>query len=138
MSILIRFRMYRVVLSAEIEKIFRQILVIPHQRSLQRIFFEGDHSKTHRDLNTMTYDTASAPYLATRVLRQIGLDNNASHPTVSEAIIHDFYMDDLLAGADTVEEAIVIKRDLQALLQAADLNLRKWASNEPSVVRSAG
>lgn len=64
----------------------------------------------------MTYGTASAPYLATRVLRQIGLDNNANYPAASEALLRDFYMDDLLTDADTVQEAIMIRRYLQALL----------------------
>lgn len=58
---------------------------------------EEDPSKTYRNLlNMMTYSTSSAPYLARRVLRQIDLDNNAKYPVISEAILRDFYVDDLL------------------------------------------
>lgn len=51
----------------------------------------------------MTYGTASTPYLATRVLRQVGLDNSTNYPAASQAILRDFYMDDLLTGANTVQ-----------------------------------
>lgn len=55
-------------------------------------------------------------------LRQVGLDNTANHLAISASILCDFYVD-FLTGADTVEETIVIKGNLQALLQAAGLNL---------------
>ncbi|XP_018307765.1 uncharacterized protein [Mycetomoellerius zeteki] len=62
-SILVRFRSHAYVVAADIEKMYRQILVAPEQRSLQRILWR----KTTEDpievfeLNTVTYGTASAP-----------------------------------------------------------------------------
>lgn len=50
----------------------------------------------------MTYGTAST-HLATRVLRRVGLDNSTNYPAASQAILRDFYMDDLLTGANTVQ-----------------------------------
>lgn len=87
------------------------------------------------ELNTVTYGTASAPYLITRVLRQIGLNNNANYPTASAAILRDFYMDDLFHGRR--HRGRGNQRGSAGIPTSSGLNLRKWASNEPSIVRSA-
>ncbi|GBM72679.1 hypothetical protein AVEN_213178-1 [Araneus ventricosus] len=85
-SIMLRFRKHKFVFSADIRKMYRMILVDPQQRDLQRIVWkngENDTVKTYK-LNTVTYGTTSAPYLATRVLHQLVKDDS------------DFYMDDVL------------------------------------------
>ncbi|XP_043260414.1 uncharacterized protein LOC122401991 [Colletes gigas] len=136
-SILIRFRQHQIILSADIAKMYRQILVAPEQRVFQRILWREEPTlplETY-ELNTVTYGTASAPFLATCVLRQIGLDQSHLDPVISNIIIHDFYVDDLLTGAETVEQAIEIKVSLEKILQSSGLPLRKWASNVPAVVQ---
>jgi hypothetical protein len=42
---------------------------------------------------------------------------------------NDFYVDDLLSGASTIEDAIKVQQELTSPLQTAGLTLRKWASN---------
>ena len=63
-------------LSADIEKMYRQILIAPEQRAFQRILWREDpsHPLEAFELNTVTYGTAAASYLATRILRQVGLE----------------------------------------------------------------
>lgn len=71
-SILVRFRKHTFIVSADITKMYRQILVEPSQRSLQRILWRSnsnDYLKTY-ELNTVTYGHASASYLAIRCLFQ--------------------------------------------------------------------
>ena len=46
----------------------------------------------------------------------------------------DFYVDELLSGAKTYEEAKFLRDDITALLQKGGFPLRKWASNDPSLV----
>jgi hypothetical protein len=41
---------------------------------------------------------------------------------------NDFYVDDLLSGTSTIEDAINMQKEI-SLLQTAGLTLRKWASN---------
>ena len=64
------------------------------------------------ELTTVTYGTTSAPYLAVRTLIQIAEDEKTRYPQMERIIKKDFYMDDLLTGADTKEERIIIKRDI--------------------------
>jgi hypothetical protein len=42
---------------------------------------------------------------------------------------NDFYVNDLLSGTSTSEEAIKMQQELSSLLQTAGFPLRKWASN---------
>ena len=45
----------------------------------------------------------------------------------------DFYVDDLLTGANTRRDAAFLRRDLSQLLEKGAFPIRKWASNEPSL-----
>ncbi|GBO99183.1 hypothetical protein EVAR_485_1 [Eumeta japonica] len=74
LSILLRFIQHKHVLSADVEKMYRQIVVHPDDKHLQHILWRDsptDPLKTFQ-LNTVTYDAASAPYLAT-LRPEIGL-----------------------------------------------------------------
>ncbi|XP_017796961.1 PREDICTED: uncharacterized protein LOC108578189, partial [Habropoda laboriosa] len=135
-SILLRFRKHRFVLSADIEKMYRQIRVCQEDRRLQRILWRSNPNSPIQtyELNTVTYGTAAAPFLATRVLSQIGRQHAESFPIASRAIIQDFYVDDLLTGCETIEEAFELRHSLIKILEQSGFTLRKWASNNPSIV----
>lgn len=69
-SILICFRIHEYALTGDIEKMYRQILVDPTQTSLQRILWRenlSDDVKVY-ELLTLTYGTASASFIATKVI----------------------------------------------------------------------
>ncbi|KAJ0184405.1 hypothetical protein K1T71_000828 [Dendrolimus kikuchii] len=83
-------------------------------------------------LNTVTYGTASAPFLATRCLKQLGLD--CQDKRVSEIILHDFFVDDLLSGGDNINEVLNLRKILTSTLASAHFHLRKWKSNVPTLV----
>ncbi|XP_045541542.1 uncharacterized protein LOC123723046 [Papilio machaon] len=120
--------------TSDVEKMYRQIVVHPDDRHLQRIVWREDPSEPLRtyELNTVTYGTASAPYLATRCLKQIGLECNDAN--ISEVIMHDFYVDDLLTGGDSIQEVLDIRDKVSKELASAGMHLRKWKSNEPQVI----
>lgn len=134
LSILIRFRQHRYVLVADVEKMYRQIVVHTEDRSLQQILWrerQSDLIKTFQ-LNRVSYGTASAPYLATRCLKQVGL--NCKDPKISNIIIHDFYVDDLITGGDEIGETLYIREQVTAELASACMPLRKWRSNNPQLL----
>nr|XP_033325360.1 uncharacterized protein LOC117219916 [Megalopta genalis] len=132
-SILLRFRKHSIVLSADVAKMYRQILVREKDRHYQRILwrFSEDEPISEYCLNTVTYGTASASYLATRVLHQVGKDCAQLLPRTSETILRDFYVDDLLTGCETFKQALELQNSLISTLAKAGFPLRKWASNDP-------
>lgn len=147
-SILIRFRQHKYIISADIEKMFRQITVAEHQRPLQQIIWRYNPTEPLQTymLNTVTYGTASAPFLATRCIKQIGLDcqntqnhsDSYDHKLVSEIILHDFYCDDLLTGIDDESVLLEIAKGVFSELQKYQFPLRKWQSNCPAVLNKLG
>ncbi|XP_076248023.1 uncharacterized protein LOC143187669 [Calliopsis andreniformis] len=54
----------------------------------------------------------SAPFLAIRALRHLGEDHAVSFPSASRAIIKDFYVDDLLTGANSIDEARKLRHEI--------------------------
>lgn len=86
--ILLRFRKDNVVLTADISKMYRQILVKEKQQNLQRIIWrenETDPLMVYK-LKTVTYGTGPASFLATRCLKQIALENEKEKPEISKII----------------------------------------------------
>lgn len=131
MSILMRFRTFQYVFVADIIQMYRQILIHPSQTRFQRILWRDDVSLDIKayELNTITYGTASASYLATRCLKHLAELAGEKYPVGSAITLRDFYMDDLLTGADTIEDARTIRDETIALLRSGGFELSKWASN---------
>ncbi|CAB0015475.1 unnamed protein product, partial [Nesidiocoris tenuis] len=80
----------------------------------------------------VSYGNSSASWLSTRTLQQLSFDN--PHPRVSEIIRENFYVDDLICGCDTVEEAISIYHDLSQHLGMGGFNIRKWSSSSSEFI----
>ncbi|GFQ68132.1 DUF1758 domain-containing protein [Trichonephila clavata] len=115
---------------------YRQILVDQEGQIYSALC--GENQKTpirEYKLCTVTYGTASAPYLATLCLLQVWLDLERDDPIVSSLIKVSFYFDDLMAGATSSKEAITsIKKTLSEVLEARGFHLRKWRSYSPDVL----
>ncbi|UYV82863.1 hypothetical protein LAZ67_22001131, partial [Cordylochernes scorpioides] len=123
-------------LLSDIEKMYRQILIHPDDSDYQRVLWRDSPSDAIQGykLTTITYRTACAPYLAIRTLHQLADDEAMNYPVASEIVKRDFYVDDLLTGADTVEEAQVLIRQIIALLAEGGFPIRKWVSNSPKIL----
>lgn len=130
--IISRFRCFRFALTADVSAMYRQILVYPEDRNLQLILWRDSPSSSWQvfRLKTVTYGTASAPFLATRCLRQLAEDFHLKTPKASKIVEKDFYMDDLLTGADSREELYELRQNIDTILKSGQLQLRKWYSND--------
>lgn len=136
LSIVLRFRCHKYVVSADIEKMYRQVLVDPTQRHLQHILWRKncDAPINTYELNTVTYGTASASFLAIRCLKQLAIECSSTQSDIAKVIEHDFYVDDLLTGADSIEKLKHICQQVSSELKKGCFALRKWISNDPRVL----
>jgi len=73
-DVLLNWRTYRYVLATNIEKMYRQILVHPVDRHLQRIVWRFSTADNIRKYRLNTYGLVYAPFLAIRTLRQLAID----------------------------------------------------------------
>ncbi|XP_020297156.1 uncharacterized protein LOC109861769, partial [Pseudomyrmex gracilis] len=140
MFILIRFRSFRYAFTADIVKMYRQVLLDPSQTRLQRILWRDNPNDRvdAYELTTITYGTLSASYLATR--GRVPFDHTEQHssqfPVGSSRVKRDFYMDNLLTGADSLVEARLARDKIVKLLQLGLFELSKWASNCPELLEN--
>ncbi|XP_062537959.1 uncharacterized protein LOC134206282 [Armigeres subalbatus] len=97
----INFRMTKYAVTVDAEKMYRQIWVHPSDRALQQIVWrkhQSDQLKLYH-LKTVTYGTACAPFLATRSLNQLAVDEEKQFPLAAR-LVKRFYIDDCLAADD--------------------------------------
>lgn len=136
-TILLRFRMPKFAMVADIEKMYRQIIVAPNDRPLQRILWRNSSADPIRtfQLNTVTYGTACAPYLATKTLQTLSQAGVSTHPEAAAILGRDFYMDDMLTGVDTISEGQRVCQQITDLLASGGFHLRKWASNNREIIK---
>lgn len=130
-SLLIRFRKYPIVITGDIEKMYRQFLVREEDRNYQCILWRDakDQLKEYQ-LNTVTFGLTPAPFLSIRCLHQLADDECADLPQIARIIKEDFYVNDVLTGAYNIQEAAYIRNQLTAVLSKARLSIRQWASND--------
>ncbi|GFW18289.1 uncharacterized protein TNCV_4008281 [Trichonephila clavipes] len=128
---MLRFRTYTYAFTADIKMMYRTILINPKQRNLQRIVWCASEHESPKiyELSTVTYGTVSAPYLAQRTLTQLSMDEEANFPIAASILWNNLYMDDVLCGAATLEEAIVLRQQLKEILKSAGMELHKLCAN---------
>ncbi|XP_053968395.1 uncharacterized protein LOC128869820 [Anastrepha ludens] len=130
--LLLRFRLHRYTLTADIVKMYRQILVHKNDRKFQYILWRStphDEIRTYQ-LSTVTYGTVSAPYLAVQSLNYIADAYESDYALGASTIKTSFYVDDLLCGADTLAELSRIKYEVTDILRRGCFPLAKWHSNQ--------
>jgi hypothetical protein len=135
-SILLRFREHKVAFTADISQMYRQIQIQPQYYDYQRFvwrFDEISEIQTYR-LKTVTFGVSSAPYLAIRTLHQLASDERHNFPNAYDHIMKNMYVDDLLSGSDNTENALKLKTEISECLARGTFSLRKWASNEKSLL----
>ncbi|GFW25570.1 5'-3' exoribonuclease 2 [Trichonephila clavipes] len=128
-TLLLHFRMHKIAITADIEKMYRQITL--QDSDFQRIVWRNSPFEPIQDfrLTRIAYGTASAPYLAIKCLQQLALNEANNFLLASKAALNDFYVDDLMSGANSLSEALELQNQLTQMLSSAGLVLRKWASN---------
>lgn len=139
-SILVKFRRYQYALTSDVEKIFRQIAVGKENWDLQRVLWRSEPTKPLRTyhLTTVTYGTTPASFLTTKCLAIVGEESRTQFQKASRAIRNDFYMDDLMTGADTEERCYQLQKEISSIMDSAHLPLRKWCSILKTIFQHLG
>ncbi|UYV64167.1 hypothetical protein LAZ67_2006889 [Cordylochernes scorpioides] len=124
---------------AEVKRELCRCCYMPHHpedADYQRILWRPSPEEPVVDylLLTVTYGTTSAPFLAMRTVQQLAEDEGQNYPEASRVTLNDFYVDDLLTGAQTIAEAKELIDQLKDLMKRGGFHLRKWNSNCQEIV----
>ena len=80
----------------------------------------------------VTYGVTSSSFHAIRTLQDCA--EFCTTPDAARAIKEDFYVDDLLGGANSVEDALAMRADMVQALAKRQMPIRKWCSNSQEVL----
>ncbi|XP_075991281.1 uncharacterized protein LOC142986630 [Anticarsia gemmatalis] len=122
---------------------YRMILLDKEDTDYHRVLWRGNTTSKNHDvdikdyrLKTVTFGTASAPYLAIKALMKLAEDEGKPYPEAAKIIREDFYVDDVMSGGDTTEQAICLSKDVTTILKRGGFELQKWASNDAEFLKS--
>lgn len=137
MSILLRFRLHNYVIAGDIHKFFRQVKVMEEQRCLQKICWRENKMQTVKifQLNTVTYGMTSSPYLASRSLKQLMIDEGHNYP-LAASTHNSWYCDDYLGGHDDLQMATELRSQISQLLLLGGFKICKWISNNTQILET--
>ncbi|XP_075150744.1 uncharacterized protein LOC142224849 [Haematobia irritans] len=129
--IILRWRCYQFVFTGDIEKMYRQIIVRKPDRAYQRILFRPNSNEAIKtfELKTVTFGINCAPFLAIRTLKQLASDCEMSSPKAADILKNEIYVDDVLSGGYSLEEAKEKQAQLMQTLASASFPFKKITAN---------
>ncbi|XP_046391650.1 uncharacterized protein LOC124159777 [Ischnura elegans] len=118
-DVILHFRRHAIVFSCDITQMFRNIMLHPDDQPFQLIYWRSQPSEPLQPykLATVTYGMTCSPFLAIRTLQQLAHDERENFPRAAEVLLKQTFVDDIITGSDTLEEALNLKDELTELLR---------------------
>ena len=137
-GMLMRFRLHRIALVADIEKAFLQIGIQPCDRDVTRFLWMRDVNKPVTEKGNIIeyrfcrvpFGIISSPFLLGATIES-HLDSIGSQ--IADKIKNDIYVDNLITGSNTIPEAIELYKKAKSIFDDISMNLREWTTNEEKV-----
>uniref|UniRef100_A0A7I4YA28 Integrase catalytic domain-containing protein n=2 Tax=Haemonchus contortus TaxID=6289 RepID=A0A7I4YA28_HAECO len=137
-GILLRSRLKPILLVADVEKAFLQFSLQLNQRDATRFLWLMDPSSPPSESNIRIFRFTRVPFgitaspflLAASILYYLRRDPDSQ---LNKEIEQNTYVDNILLGASTKEEAIRKYQDSKALFTSMKMNLRQFLSNSSYV-----
>ncbi|XP_060570805.1 uncharacterized protein LOC132729079 [Ruditapes philippinarum] len=133
-GLLMRFRHHQVALVSDIEKAFLQIGLQQDQRDVTRFLWIKDIERPIVSSDNVQefrfcrvpFGIISSPFLLGATLEShLETYNN----NIADKIKGDIYVDNVITGTNTWEEAYDLYKTSKRIFANASMNLREWASN---------
>jgi len=138
-DILIRFRWHSIALTADIEKAFLNIEITPSDRDMLRFLWvedplDANSHVLHLRFARLVFGLRPSPAILGSVISHHLEKYQLKYPEVIPAIRDSFYVDDMISGGRTVDEAFKIYGVAKQVMFDGGFNLRKWNSNSPELL----
>lgn len=137
LGILLRFRMDKVAIMADIQQMFYSFLVSEEDRDFLRFFWyknnDSDEELIEYRMKVHVFGNTPSPAVATYGLRKT-VENEDSD--VRNYVMKNFYVDDGLISLPSSAEAIRLLKKTQVALNNARIRLHKIVSNDVEVMEA--
>ena len=137
-DLLIRFRSYKIALTADLEKAFLMVSVDEADRDVLRFVWVDDAWKDLPDLRVyrftrVVFGVSSSPFLLNATIR-FHLEKYLEH---NEGLVHHLlrstYVDDIISGGPTEDEVFDLYTESKKIFYEGGFNLRKFLTNSPQL-----
>jgi len=138
-NLLTIFRVGLIPLSADIEKMYHQVLAREEEQDFFSFLWRKPGSKEEPDVFSMTvhiFGAVSSPATCMYALRRTAVDFGHSFPEVASLVSNNFYVDNYIDSVDSEEVAILRSRQLTSLLKLGGFRLCKWTTSSRKVLSS--
>ena len=134
LEILLRFRIHRIAVTADIEKAFLMVSMAKKDRNVLRFLWFKDACADQQELmelrfTRVVFRISSSPFLLNATLRHHLDQYESSHPVLTKKLRQSLYVDDVAFGAANEEQAYQMFMTSKDILRDAGFNLRKFHSN---------
>ena len=141
LEILLRFRSYPIALVADIEKAFLMISIAPKDREVLRFLWLKDVFQEESEIiklrfTRVVFGVSPSPFLLNATIQHHIEKYQISHPEVVKILMQSIYVDDVILGADTEEDAYALYACSKEILSNGSFNLRKFVTNSSSLQKS--
>uniref|UniRef100_A0A0M3IUX5 Integrase catalytic domain-containing protein n=1 Tax=Ascaris lumbricoides TaxID=6252 RepID=A0A0M3IUX5_ASCLU len=152
-GMLIRFRLSPIIVVADVEKAFLQVQLKEEDRDTTRFLWVKERSRMFDPRNIQVYRFTRLPFgvvaspflLAATIswhLNQVVNDgefksneDRAWLKLLVDEVRTNIYVDNVMIGANTADEAVRKYKALKQIFHEASMNLREWLSNDEEVNR---
>ncbi|GJQ78616.1 hypothetical protein Trydic_g11723 [Trypoxylus dichotomus] len=104
----------------ELEEVTSKSILTKEERACEEHFVT--HHKQEANRRFVLY--------AVRCIQELAKNNEHKFSNTARVVMTDFYVDDVLTGVATIEEARNLQAELTNLFEEGQFKLRKWQSNE--------
>lgn len=139
-GVLCRFRKHPIAVMCDVEKMFHRFHVNKEDRDyLHFLWWEnGDTESEPREyhMKVHLFGASSSPGCANYGMKHMASQNEKRYPEAASFIRKHFYVDDGLISVESVNGAIKLVKETQALCAEGKLHLHKYISNSREVLES--
>ena len=139
-GMLVRFRMEPIAITSDVEKAFLQVGLNMTDRDVTRFLWVKNIELPPTPDNVevlrfarVPFGVISSPYLLSATIEH----HLAKQGTeVADSILRNTYVDNVLGGVDSVDNAITYYQEAKEMFNSASMNLREWASNSDDFLQA--
>ncbi len=140
-GVLVCFRLGKIAIMTDVEKMFHQVKVSPHHVNFLRFLWwpDGNVNQPLKEYRMVVhlFGATSSSSCASYALKRTAEDNTGYFSAeATNTVKNNFYVGDLLKAVDTENHAIRLCKELKSLCASGGFKLTKWISNNRAVLAS--
>ena len=137
-DVMARFRAHNVALTADIEKAFLNVAIVPEHRDYLPFFWVDDILTDNPQLVIMrftgvVFGVNSSPFLLNGTIRHHLNSYIDKDPEFVKEVVRSLYVDDLASSKPDGTSVYDFYCKLKTRFKVAGFNMRKWMTNDPEL-----